>query len=106
LSNDAVTHKFSPFKNPPCCSLSEDEKPEILKYLMHRYANMQGTFFAHCLKKNNNKNTVDVLAEKQATKTKVLNAVVTVKAIVESKESELWRRAGDDTYKYVDAMCN
>ena len=41
LSNDAVTHKFSLlFQNPSCCSLSEDEKPGRLKYLMDRYANM------------------------------------------------------------------
>ena len=103
LSNDTVIQKFSLlFQNPSCCSMSEDEKPEILKYLMDRYANMRGTFFAHCLKKNNNKSTVDILAEKQATRTNVSNAVVTAKAVADSKESELWRRAGDNACNYAD----
>ena len=70
---------------------------------MDRYANMQGTFFAHCLKKNNNKGTVDVLAEKQATRTKVSNAVVTAKAVADLKESELWRRAGNNACIFSDA---
>ena len=105
LSNDTVIQKFSLlFQNLSCCSLSEDEKPEILKYLMDRYANMRGTFFAYCLKKNNNKSTVDVLAEKQATGTKVSNAVVTAKAIVDSKDSDLWRRAGDNACNCADAI--
>jgi hypothetical protein len=64
---------------------------------------MRGTFFAHCLKNNNSKSTVDILAEKQATRTKVSNAVVTAKAVADSKESELWRRAGDNACNYADA---
>ena len=89
LSNDVVIQKVSLlFQKPLCCLLSKDERPEILKYLMDRFANMQGTFFAHCLKKNNNKSTVDGLAEKQATRTKVLNGVITSKAVVDSKEYE------------------
>ena len=105
LSNDMVVQKSNLlFNNTSCCSISEDEKPEIMKYLMDRYANMRGTFFAHCLKKNNTKSTVDMLAEKQAARTKVSNAVVTAKAVEDSKEAELWKRAGDNACNYVDDM--
>ena len=67
---------------------------------------MQGTFFARCLKKNNHKSAVDILAEKQATRTKLSSAFVSAKAIADSKESDLWRRAGNNACNYADAICD
>jgi hypothetical protein len=63
------------------CSLCGDdvgtkEQQQIMKYLMERYANMHGTFFVKCIKNNNPKSSVDTLAERQATRNKVSNAVV------------------------------
>ena len=37
-----------------------------------------------------------------AKRTNLSNAVVTAKAIIDSIESELWRRAGDNTCNHID----
>ena len=43
-------------------------------------------------------------AEKQATRTKVSNAVVTAKAVASAKESKLWSDAGDNAIEYADKL--
>ena len=53
-------------------------------------------------KNNNNKHIVYILVEKQATRTKVYNTVATAKSVADSKESELWRRTGDNVCNYID----
>jgi len=55
----------------------------------------QGTFFVKHLKGNGNGNLVNKMAESQATRTKVANAVVCAKAISDAKEERLWTVAGD-----------
>ena len=57
------------------------DQQQIMKYLMERYANMCRTFFVKCIKNNNPKSSVDTLAERQATRSKVSNAVITAKAV-------------------------
>ena len=72
---------------------------------MDKYANMRGTFFAKHLKSNGNCNLVNKMSNNQATRTKVLNAVVTAKTVTESKEErekQLWEDAGKNVQKYAD----
>ena len=63
---------------------------------MERYANMRGTFFVKCIKNNNPKSSVDTLAERQATRNKVSNAVITAKAVAKATAASLWTDAADN----------
>ncbi len=62
-------------------SLSGLDKCEyLMDYILERYANMRGTFFVGFLKGHSG-NWVKILAESQATRTKVANAVVCAQKI-------------------------
>lgn len=52
-----------------------NECSELMAYILERYANMRGTFFVRQLK-GNSSNQIKKLADSQATRTKVANAVV------------------------------
>ena len=65
------------------CSDNEFDNRQLLVYLMERYANMRGTYFAKHLKGNSG-DQIQKLARCQATRTKVAHAVVYAKTTVES----------------------
>ncbi len=73
---------------------------------MERYANMRGSFFAHYLKMKNSGRVVDKLASSQATRTKVANAVVNAKAVAKAKEEQLWKKAEENAFEYVNEVEN
>jgi hypothetical protein len=54
---------------------------QLMAYILERYANMRGTFFVRHLKGNSG-DQIKKLAESQATRTKVVNAVVCSQKIV------------------------
>ena len=99
MKNKSLANKF--------CSLCGDdvdtkEQQQILKYLMERYANMRGTFFVKCIKNNNPKSSVDTLAERQATRNKVSNAVITAKAVAKATAASLWTDAADNVLEATE----
>ena len=107
LSSELAVSKFMALcDNDQCDSITEDGKTEIMKYMMERYANMRGTFFARHLKMNNTGSIVDKLANSQATRTKVANAVVSAKAVAEAKEGKLWKQAASNVLDYADNESN
>ncbi len=57
-----------------------DECQYLMDYILGRYANMRGTFFVRFLRGSSG-NQVKKLAESQATRSKVANAVVCVQKI-------------------------
>ena len=63
---------------------------------------MRGTFFVKHLQNNGNGNLVNKLAENQATRTKVANAVVSAKAVADAKEQQLWEGAINNAFEYAD----
>ena len=86
-------HLESKFRSLCADGVGTKEQQQILKYLMERYANMRGTFFVKSIKNNNPKSSVDTLAERQATRSKVSNAVITAKAVAKVTEATLWSDA-------------
>ena len=86
-------HLESKFRSLCADDVGTKEQQQILKYLMERYANMRGTFFVKCIKNNNPKISVDTMAERQATRSKVSNAVITAKAVAKVTEATLWSGA-------------
>ncbi len=112
LESDVATKKFDELCRYDI-SLSSDNKQQIMKYLMERYANMRGTFFVKHLKGNCSGNIVDKLAESQATRTKVANSLSSSKAAANakekqagSKEEQLWENAGESAFEYADKIDN
>ena len=65
------------------CSDNEFDNRQLLVYIMERYANMRGTYFAKHLKGNSG-DQIQKLARCQETRTKVAHAVVYAKTTVES----------------------
>ena len=72
---------------------------------------MRGTFFVRHLKSNSNGNLVNKLAENQAIRTKVANAVVSAKAVADAKEQladakekQLWEGAINNAFEYADSI--
>lgn len=67
---------------------------------MERSANMHAyDFFVECIKNNNPKKLVNMLAERQAARTKVSNVVVTAKAAAKATEATLWNAAAKNVLK-------
>lgn len=90
-----------------------NECSELMAYILERYANMRGTFFVRQLK-GNSSNQIKKLADSQATRTKVANAVVCAQKISASdfgddedadspEVIELWEFAKDSV---VDNICD
>ena len=103
LSNSVAIEKFDALcNNDSCESFSQEDRLKIMSYLMERYANMRGTFFVKHLKNNGNGNLVNKLAENQATRTKVANAVISAKAVADAKEQQLWEGAINNAFEYAD----
>ena len=69
---------------------------------MEKYANIRGAFFEKHLRSNGNGNLVNTLAASQSTRTRVLNSVVSAKAVADAKEKELWKTAEQNTFAYAD----
>ena len=61
---------------------NKDDNQQLLVYIMERYVNMRGTYFAKHLKGNSG-DQIQKLASCQATRTKVAHAVVYAKTMVE-----------------------
>lgn len=95
-------HLESKFRSLCAGDVGTKEQQQILKYLMERYANMRGTFFVKCIKSNNPKSSVDTLAERQATRNKVSNAVITAKAVAKATAASLWTDAADNVLEATD----
>ena len=80
---------------------------EVLKYMLERYANIQGTNFVKRLK-GNNKGDVDMLVASQATRTHVVHRLVQSKAAREvkkkdeSNEKQFWKDVADNVLKEHD----
>ena len=107
LKSDHVTNQFSLLfdeSSPLCDTISGDDQPEILSYILDRYANMRGTYFTNCLKRNCNKSSTDDLAERKSTRDKVATAVISAKVAGESKERDLWIDAGVNVLEREDAL--
>jgi hypothetical protein len=71
---------------------------QLMAYILERYANMRGTFFVRYLKGNSG-DQIKKLAESQATRTKVANAVVCSQKIAVETGSNL-----DDDMPEVEAL--
>ena len=71
LSNDSALDKFAVLFN--CEMVGEEDRRSLMEYVVGKYANMRGTYFAKHLKGNSG-NFVDKLIENQATRPKVANA--------------------------------
>ena len=72
-------------RNRLSCLLGSDnelDNRQLLGYIMERYVNMRGAYFAKHLKENN-RDQLKKLASCQAMRTKVAHAVVYVKTMVE-----------------------
>ena len=72
-------------------TVTEAEQKQILEYIMERYANMRGTFFARHLKCKSG----DILAkrvENQPTRTKVLHAAHCNQSCEFNKREQLFQR--------------
>ena len=83
-------HLESKFRSLCTDDVSTKNQQQIMKYLMERYANMRGTFFVKCIKNNNPKSSIDTLAERQATHSRVFNAIITAKTVAKVTEATLW----------------
>ena len=69
LSSDIVVAKFSPLcNNESCESFSKEDVYKLMSYMMQRYANMQGTYFAKHLKTNVLWYLVEKMANSQSTR--------------------------------------
>ena len=76
-------------------TVTEAEQKQILEYIMERYANMRGTFFARHLKCKSG----DILAKRvknQPTRTKVLHAAHCTKVANSTKGSNYSNEDSDD----------
>lgn len=71
LSNDSALDKFAVLFNGEI--VGEEDRRALMEYVIRKYANMRGTYFAKHLKGNSG-NFVDNLIENQATRPKVANA--------------------------------
>jgi len=85
---------------------------QVMAYILERYANMRGTFFV-CYLKGNSGDQIKKLADSQATRTKVANAVVCAQKISDVSQDaddtpeieELWKSASNcalDNIAYDD----
>jgi hypothetical protein len=81
---------------------------ELMAYILERYANMRGTFFV-CHLTGNSGDKIKKLADSQATRTKVANAVVCAQKISVFCEDtddspevrELWESATDSVLDHT-----
>ena len=81
LSSDKVFEEFSKLcDNEYCASYGEEDIRNMMSYMMMRYANMRGTFFARHLKTNGSGNLVAKMANNQSTTARVVNTVSSSKA--------------------------
>ena len=93
LSSDIVFEKFAILRdNEYCESFGKDEVYEIMSYMIERYANMCGTFFAKHLKTNGTGDLVKKMANSQLTRVRVANTVVCSKAAGEAVAEVKMRR--------------
>ena len=88
------------------CSLCRDDvgtkaQQQIIKYIVERHANMCGTFFVEYIKNKNPESLVDTSAERQATRSKVSNAVITAKSVAKIIEATLWSNAAANVPKAI-----
>jgi hypothetical protein len=108
LSHNDTRNSFSCLTG----SDNEDDNQQLLVYIMERYANMRGTYFAKHLKGNSG-DQIQKLASCQATRTKVAHAVVYAKTTVESNENTfihdntpeckaLWETATESIFELAD----
>ena len=106
ILSDVVTSRFDRLFDDND-TLNCDNKREILKYVLERYANMQGTHFVKHLKGNSNRD-VDKLVASQSTRTCVANGLVQSKVAGEvkkkgdSNEKQFWEDAADNVLKEHD----
>ncbi len=98
--------------------LGSDNKADnqlLLTYIVERYANMRGTYFVRHLK-GNSRNLIQKMADSQATRTKVAQAVVYAKKVepdddrfVSNDTPEcrvLWEMATNNVFELADADDN
>lgn len=104
LADDTAVEKFRALcDNETCGGFTEGDMQQIMEYMMKRYANMRGTFFARHLRGNVSGNLVDNLRDSQATRTRVASAVATSKAVAEAaKEKQIWEVAARNAFEYAD----
>ena len=75
-------------------SLTKDGILQTMEYTMERYVNTRWTFFIPHLKCNGNGNLVNKRSESQASWTEVASDVVCTKAMIDTKEKEIWKDTG------------
>ena len=89
LTNDKVCEEFTKLcDNEHCACYGEEDVHNIMNYVMTRYANMRGTFFAKHLKTNGSGNLVAKMANNQSTRARVVNAVTSSKAVGDATEDD------------------
>ena len=109
LSHDGMRDQFSSLAG----SDNDVDNQLILSYIIERYANMRGAYFVRHLKGNSG-NQIQKLADSQATRTKVVHAVIYAKKVESQDDDEfisndtpecqaLWETATDNVLELADA---
>jgi hypothetical protein len=95
LGNERAMERFAAMSG---IDLDTCQCQQLMAYILERYANMRGTFFVRHLKGNSG-DQIKKLAESQATRTKVANAVVCSQKIAVETGGHL-----DDNTPEIEAL--
>ena len=102
------------------CNNDENDKPftdgevkRLMKYFLERYANMRGTYFVKYLNGSRKKTLVEKMVSSQSTRTQVLNATASSKALGEAQtkiscdngdDEQEWEAAAESVLEQSDRM--